>query len=459
MFGPELLALGAFGLIGLLSAALGALTNENHWQRLGAELGLVGARVVRRFGWPAGIKGRFADVEISVRTRVWQTKQAPEDDVSGFFVTAKEIEIDAGERIPREIEIRAESLVTRTMPGWRRRDVEFGDPDFDELVYARGSELLLTALLDHTTRPLVFGLVNRGGRVAGGILRLSDPDVRAGDVPGTVQDLLETVAHLDRPADLVERLCAIARRDPQPGARLHALSLLTGRMADDPRVRVVCRELLDAPEEELRLAAATFMGEEGRASLLAIARNVPGDNPNAVRAIRVLGRRLAGDEAGDILDAARRADCRGVVLAAIDALALIGDGAALRRLPMVRTLGDAELAVGVVTALGRSGNPAAEGRLISALDDERPSVIRAAVEALGRVGTVAAIPWLRRLAEGGEHSLRGPARQAMAAIQSRLPGASPGQLSIATGEEGQLSMADDRGGRVALSADPREGDS
>jgi hypothetical protein len=377
-------------------------------------------------------------------------------DEAGLDFNVPVVQVDTQGRIPHEIELRAESLGTRVSTAWGRRDVESGDPAFDETVCARGPEILVTALLDRRARPAVFELVNRGGSVLDGTLRTCEPRLRIEDLPGVVEGLLEITAHLRRPADVVERLCAIAREDPQLGARLHALSLLTGRLADDPRVRVLCSELLNASEEGLRLDAAAFLGSEGREALLAIARNVPGDNPHAVRAIRKLGRRLTSDEAGGILDAARRADCRDVALAVIDALALIGDEGALRHLPTVRALTDAELAVAVVTALGRSGNPAAEDRLKSALDDDRPDVTRAAIEALGRVGTVSAIEWLRRVAAVGERSLRGPARQAMAAIQSRLPGASPGQLSIATGEEGQLSIADARGGRVSLSADPRE---
>jgi len=41
-------------------------------------------------------------------------------------------------------------------------------------------------------------------------------------------------------------------------------------------------------------------------------------------------------------------------------------------------------------------------------------------------------------------------RQAIAEIQSRLPGASPGQVSLAEGETGQLSLADDSAGRVSI---------
>jgi hypothetical protein len=45
-------------------------------------------------------------------------------------------------------------------------------------------------------------------------------------------------------------------------------------------------------------------------------------------------------------------------------------------------------------------------------------------------------------------------RQAIAEIQSRLPGASPGQLSLAGAEVGQLSLAQGDAGQLSLVNDP-----
>jgi len=43
-------------------------------------------------------------------------------------------------------------------------------------------------------------------------------------------------------------------------------------------------------------------------------------------------------------------------------------------------------------------------------------------------------------------------QQAIAAIQARIPGASSGQVSLAEGEAGHVSLAsDDRAGQVSLS--------
>ena len=45
--------------------------------------------------------------------------------------------------------------------------------------------------------------------------------------------------------------------------------------------------------------------------------------------------------------------------------------------------------------------------------------------------------------------------QAVAAIQSRLPGASPGQLSLAATDAGALSLAEDESGRLSLRDDDK----
>ena len=77
----------------------------------------------------------------------------------------------------------------------------------------------------------------------------------------------------------------------------------------------------------------------------------------------------------------------------------------------------------------------------------------AAAAALGQVGSAAAVLPLKELGAHGNAttSERRAARQAIAEIQYRAHGASPGQLSLAEGDAGALSLAgDDPAGRVSL---------
>jgi hypothetical protein len=77
---------------------------------------------------------------------------------------------------------------------------------------------------------------------------------------------------------------------------------------------------------------------------------------------------------------------------------------------------------------------------------------------LGRVGTVQAVLALKAAeAESpDDRELRRAARQAIAEIQSRLAGASPGQLSLAEGSAGQLSMTQGEAGRLSVSSEKND---
>ena len=113
-----------------------------------------------------------------------------------------------------------------------------------------------------------------------------------------------------------------------------------------------------------------------------------------------------------------------------------------------------ELGVAAAQALGTCRETAAEAPLLGALRQASDDVCAAVAAALGRVGSASAVLPLKEAAsrEGASAALRRAARQAVAEIQSRLQGASPGQLSLAEGDAGQLSLADqDPRGQVSLS--------
>jgi len=100
--------------------------------------------------------------------------------------------------------------------------------------------------------------------------------------------------------------------------------------------------------------------------------------------------------------------------------------------------------------------PAIEAALVSVLAEGDADGRRAAAEALGAFASVAAVmPLLESLdAPGGSDALDAVVRAAIAAIQSRRPGAAPGQVSVS--ESGQLAVTDDPAGRVSLDEDGSE---
>ena len=86
----------------------------------------------------------------------------------------------------------------------------------------------------------------------------------------------------------------------------------------------------------------------------------------------------------------------------------------------------------------------------------RQDVLVAAANALSRVGSAAAVLPLK---EAAGRSSRDPeilraTRQAIARIQLRLPGASPGQLALAEIEAGRLSLAEAEAGQLSLATAP-----
>jgi hypothetical protein len=122
---------------------------------------------------------------------------------------------------------------------------------------------------------------------------------------------------------------------------------------------------------------------------------------------------------------------------------------------------DDALVVAAARALGTIEDPAAEPPLIAALDREGPTVWPAIAEALGKVGSAAAVAPLRSMASRlpFDLGLRRASRQAIAEIQSRLTGATPGQLTLADGGTGQLSLAEEgREGRVSMASEPEATD-
>jgi HEAT repeat protein len=113
-----------------------------------------------------------------------------------------------------------------------------------------------------------------------------------------------------------------------------------------------------------------------------------------------------------------------------------------------------ELAAAAALALGRTGGSAAEEALILALQHVDAGVQIAAARALGEAGSAAAVLPLKDAARGSRQAeLVRATRQAIAAIQSRLPGASSGQLSLTVAADGQLSLATAEAGQLSLTAE------
>ena len=204
------------------------------------------------------------------------------------------------------------------------------------------------------------------------------------------------------------------------------------------------------PDPAIRLTAARALGTEGEPILRELVVDPLQSDAIGEAALAALGPRVT------------IATARGVLVRA-DSARVRSGGAALRLVaqggePEVPLVADllmrvhGALAIAAIEALATIGGPAVEAPLVEALRATEPAVAAAAARALARRGSVGAVAALRDAERrGGE--VAGPARTAIAAIQARLPGASPGQVSLADGDAGQVSIASANDGSVSLPPD------
>lgn len=321
------------------------------------------------------------------------------------------------------------------------REIEIGDPAFDDETWIQGPAPLALALLDAPTRerlaPLLRGEVKAPperlplGVVldAGGILVLirhsafKDPEE---PVYQALRIAVEQAQGLVAPADLPARLAENLLREPLAGVRRKIVAALAEEYPDHPEARRALLAALQDRHGGVRLRAATALGEAGHETLLALAA-FP-DDAHASQAIAALGPRLPAERVKALLERALK-DKR------------------------------PQTAQACLLNLAERGDAQAEELLLHTFSDEGgdPAVRVAAAQALGRIGTAASVPALKAEASSLlPNPLSRAARQAVAEIQARLRGAAPGQLSLIQGavaETGALSFAGGEAGGLSL-ADP-----
>jgi hypothetical protein len=344
------------------------------------------------------------------------------------------------------------------------REIETGDEGFDADFYVTGPATAVRAVLDGDTRRLLSSLlVEVDLTMANGTLKGRVPLVATTTHPGPPDALLPralplmlaAARRLVRPADLPAALARNARNDAQPGVRLQNLLSLLRDYPDGPGTPPALRAACDDASDEVRVRAAIALGADGQATLVDVATCGYAEDGPMARAVAALGDRLSGPDLHTVLSHALRTRRLETGRSCLSLLGRRSGPEAMSALARVLAVERGELAVAAAHALAETGETAAAEPLVAALARDRPAVQAAAAEALGRVGTAGAILPLRELeARSREDVIRRAARQAVASIQARLPGASPGQLSLAAADTGALSLAQDQTGHLSL--DDRE---
>jgi HEAT repeat protein len=415
---------------------------------------LCGLSDVETGGWPrrrtlAGWRGRL-------RVRLEEKTLGRDDEPRGYEtrIFVERLEGLAPITLRRE---------RRGLP-WRdasSREIEIGDKGFDDDFHVTGPHVFVRALLDGPTRALLrtlrleSDLEVDGGRLRGALRVTTGWPLHELALARILGLMLDVARRLERPRDVAQRLADNARLDPLPEIRLQNLLMLVReypeRPATDEALVAACADASDW----IRVRAATALGERGRATLLEVATAEPPDDAAAAQAVAVLGERLAPEHVREILGRALRTRQDGTVRACLASLAQRGGGDDVELIAKVMSVEKGALAAAAADALAATGSAAAEPPLLAALGRDAGELRVAAARALGRVGSAAAVVPLKEAeAQAREADFSRAARQAVAEIQARLPGASPGQLSLASGAAGMLSLAEDERGRLSLKDAP-----
>jgi HEAT repeat protein len=347
----------------------------------------------------------------------------------------------------------------------RASEIEVGDEPFDKAFYIVGPLRLLFALLDEKARRLMIA-ANAGKtlEIAGGELRV---DVSFRQMTETLPFLLALTRCFSQPLDIAQRLAESSRLDSSAEVRLRNLLLLVHEFPGEPGTLEALRLACIDVKLRIRLRAAQELGAEGRGVLAELAEGTADDAVSA-QAVASLGRELPLERARAILSQALHRRLLQTARACLKALGSGGAPEDVDTLAEILARETDELAAAAAQALGATGNPAAEAPLLLALGHERMDIRIAAAKALGLAGSAAAVLPLQEAAAGwGRQELRSAVRQAVAAIQARLQGAAPGQLSLAETQAGRLSLAEEKGqlsladpaddaeGRLSLSSEER----
>lgn len=180
-----------------------------------------------------------------------------------------------------------------------------------------------------------------------------------------------------------------------------------------------------------------------------------------MEAVTALGRNLCFERARTLLGPALAKGLARTAGACLDRLGESREAVDFSTVAKVMESEHGDLAVVAALALGATGKSAAEPLLIQALQRDHRDLRVAAAKVLGRVGSTAAVLPLKEAAERSPLNLdlRKATRQSIAEIQTRLAGASPGQLSLTEGEAGQLSLAQSEEGQLSLHKEGCERDS
>lgn len=403
---PELI-LPALAGVGLAAGYVYDRRRALHWRRAAEDCGLHDVWI-SGLAWWMKLQGRAGKLEVRIASSRLNKGNA-------------QVVI----LIPEPPEFSKVSIHREYQAPWKTHEIEVGSESFDQMFCVQGPERVALSLLNAEGRYLLIllsdVLTTVGSRleISGGELRVEMADRELSRI---LPLLLRIGKWFTQPLDVEQRLVQNATRDPEAGVRLRS---------------------------------AVALGAKGRGLLLELARNLEDDAVSA-KAVSLLSRELPFESTKTVLLRALSSSRPQTARACLETLSRDAGASAINLLVEVMEQQQGEVAAFAAHALGATASPAAEGPLIRALQREDKDLQVAAANVLGRIGSPAAVLPLK---EAAERFWRDPeiwrgTNQAIAEIQSRIPGASPGQLSMAGAEVGQLSLAQAEAGQLSIATDP-----
>jgi hypothetical protein len=461
---------GLFGLIAVAMAASVAFlivfersrSRLRAWRETAAAAGLTDVSESTFFGVPSSIEGHAGQLVVCLESyRHGKSEHGTRVEIGGLGHAGL-------------VDVRAEGVGSQLAKVFGDREVALGDVDFDRVAYVQGSPSMVRAVLGADARralgPLFSGHFAEGPGVSARTVRtmLTDSRLRVdipehvfddldARMPAIVRELVAVGRLLVRPDDVAVRIAANVRDERLASVRLVNLDTLATEYPQHPVTRPALAAAFDDPSPEVQLRAAIVLGADGHDALLRLARRDDVEETVVVRAIAALEAHYPENLAVETLRRTCESGRLQVARACIDRLALSGAARCVQDLATLLSSTSLDVAVAATHALGSVVNQTAEGALVGALESPAGEVRLAAVASLGRIGSALAVAPLHACSANHRFDapLRSAVRQSVATIQSRIAGASPGQLSLATDEVGQVSLADtDARGQVSLVAQP-----
>lgn len=336
----------------------------------------------------------------------------------------------------------------------RELGINTGDVGFDKKIMVKGDTAELAGLLDEKTRCVVEKVtLELKGSVSKRRIEVLIPGIcidssRLKEATSAVRDLAQRLVRSD--LDTPGRLAKNALEDSNPNVRLFNLNVLADHFLRSEELKTTAVTALDDEDFDIRLFAARYARDKGRAVLNELVRS--NETPSVVRvnAIKTMVEVSFRKDAIPILRNLLEVSgpdwlCR---LAAVEGLAQISDNESTPLIGRQIETGPAELDKGVARALGVLDHDDCEALLLRLLENEADEVRIEAAVSLGKIGSIAAVePLLTHATEGSAGALRKAASGAIDQIQSRLGEVNPGGLSLASDESssGGLSLSTEEG--------------